>query len=381
MKSRYIKLIILEILIILSMLFSSFVLNIIKNTLFQTIYWFIVFIILRLILGYEKDKNMLRKKMLLDVFVYVIIYISIEYFLGLFTGYLLSPYSHDIIHLLKNITPIILIITFQELSRYIIISKGRDNKKIIIISALLFILFDSLLSIGIYNNTNQGIFNTIIMLIIPSITKNILLTNITLKAGFKPTILYRCLIELPIYILPIYSDLGEYIDSIFQIIFPLILLLHIITNYKNKYKQDIREITKQQKISLIATSIITIFLSILIVLVSGYYKYYLVVVASGSMEPNINIGDVVLVEKLKKNNYNKMKQGEVLVYSHDKKIIVHRIESIKKIGKEYIIRTKGDNNKSADNWLVYNKQIIGIARSRIRYVGYPTVLLNKILSE
>ena len=95
------------------------------------------------------------------------------------------------------------------------------------------------------------------------------------------------------------------------------------------------------------------------------------------MTPNINKGDVVVIEKIREN-YEDTEIGQVIAYRHDNKIVVHRL--VKKIeieGTTYYY-TKGDNNDNIDGYKITNDMIIGLVNIRIPYIGYPTVWLNNL---
>lgn len=382
MKKGYINLINIIIVFIISIFFSSLLLNKNNSYFFQISYWSIFLIVLIFLVGYEKDKSLLKKDITENMFIYAFAYVFLEYLLGIFTGFLDSPYKHNLISIIQNILPITILIVIEEISRYIIITKSRKNKTIIVLSILLFTLFDLFINIGLYDiNSKKGIFDIIVLLIVPSISKNILLTYTTYKGGYTPSITYRVILEIIIYLVPIFADLGDYIDSVFKIVLPMIFLYRLIVVYGKKAKIDIRkqkEIRKKATIVLIAMSTI---LWILVYLVSGYFKYYLVVVATGSMQPTINVGDAVIIEQIKDKKYEKIKKGQILAYRHDGKIIIHRVAEIKRISNYYVFKTKGDNNKEIDNWLVYQKQIIGPAQVKLKYIGIPTVILNKYLDK
>jgi signal peptidase I len=377
-KKSYLKIIILEISSII-ILFNSFLLNILNSDTNKIIFWLLIFIILKFIVGLEKDKSITKTDISLEVFIFTFIYIFLEYFLGLATGFVNSPYNLGIIGIIKNILPILILIILEELSRYIILTKGKRNKLIIILSVILFTIFDTVMSFNLYDITSKlGIFEILILILLPSISKNILLTFVSDMAGFRPCILYRSILELIIYVVPIYANLGEYLDSILKIVLPLIFLLKLIITFKKGIKTDIR---KKRIISKIILLILIIILSILVSLVSGYFKYQLLVIASGSMEPNISIGDAVLTKKIEDKDLKEIKENDILVYQYDDKIIVHRVVKIFNIDDKYIYQTKGDKNADVDNWLVYGNQIIGIVKTKIKYIGYPSVLLNNYLNK
>lgn len=85
----------------------------------------------------------------------------------------------------------------------------------------------------------------------------------------------------------------------------------------------------------------------------GFYT-----IISPSMEPNINVYDVVLV---KKTNINKLKNGDVITFYSTNNYfgdtpITHRIANI---DDRTSIIVKGDHNEKADNEKVIPKNIIG----------------------
>ena len=95
------------------------------------------------------------------------------------------------------------------------------------------------------------------------------------------------------------------------------------------------------------------------------------------MTPNINKGDVVVIEKIKEN-YEDTEIGQVIAYRHDNKIVVHRLVKKIKIGNDTYYYTKGDNNDSIDGYKITNDMIIGLVNIRVPYIGYPTVWLNNL---
>lgn len=89
------------------------------------------------------------------------------------------------------------------------------------------------------------------------------------------------------------------------------------------------------------------------------------VVSTGSMEPEIKTGSVVF-STLKSQEINK---GDIIVFTspeNEEITIVHRVMDIE--GKEYI--TKGDNNDSEDDWVVFKDDIKGEVIYKVPYIGY-----------
>lgn len=112
------------------------------------------------------------------------------------------------------------------------------------------------------------------------------------------------------------------------------------------------------------------------------------IVRSGSMEPNIPVGSVIVVRNSENTSGNLYDIGEVISYKHDANtIITHRIIEIEKNprgGYGYI--TKGDANEEADGWVVKEENILGknyftipefgrlLAFARSQY-GFPLLII------
>ncbi|ALU11923.1 peptidase S26 [Ignicoccus islandicus DSM 13165] len=72
-------------------------------------------------------------------------------------------------------------------------------------------------------------------------------------------------------------------------------------------------------------------------------------VASGSMLPTLERGDLVIVIGSKPEN---IKVGDIIVYhSCQGPYIIHRVIKVVKEGSTYYFVTKGDNNPGTDWWL------------------------------
>ena len=99
------------------------------------------------------------------------------------------------------------------------------------------------------------------------------------------------------------------------------------------------------------------------------------------MEPTINIGDVIVVNKLTPSEIDNLQVGDVLVFKHSDKILVHRITEIEIRGGMRFFYTKGDANETVDSFITKESEVIGIAKQRIPYIGYPAVWLNEKINK
>lgn len=125
---------------------------------------------------------------------------------------------------------------------------------------------------------------------------------------------------------------------------------------------------------------------ILIILYMGYQKFFKkdsnasifgfkqYMVLTGSMEPNYNIGDLIIVKEVKEDELN---VGDAITYSvgNGSETVSHRIISITIQNGEKLYQTKGDNNSSADPDLVSFNNIEGKIVCKISKLG---IIISKI---
>lgn len=365
------------ILSIIFLVLNIFVFNITKIYVFFAV-TLISAVVLFFLSGYEKNTYRNKMDVLYSIITNVILYFIITYIFGIITGFYRNGYSLTLVNIIKNCFPYALIIVTREFYRYLYFTKTKTSKILMFLGIVFLVLLDVNLNIHLYDiNTTMGLTKMICLVFFTSIAKNIFLSFVTLKVGFENTIFYSCVMELKKFILPIFPDFGMYINTILDVVFPLYLTINISDKFKFFEKRRILT-SRYHKKNLIFYAIITFALLTIIILTSGYFKYYALTIGSGSMIPKINKGDVVIVKKIKQKNLaNELKLNDVLVYNYNNKIIVHRLIEIKHLdGQDYYV-TKGDNNLTKDAYHIKPKDVIGIVSFRIRYIGIPTVALNE----
>jgi len=109
--------------------------------------------------------------------------------------------------------------------------------------------------------------------------------------------------------------------------------------------------------------------------ITGNYK--IMVVQSGSMEPTIKMGSLVIVKP--ESDY---KIGNVITFgpvTKTKAPTSHRIYDIKVINGEPVYVTKGDANNAPDTTEIQKKDIIGKVLFSVPYIGYAVNFAKKPL--
>ena len=384
MKKRKIKsyytVFLVETVIMFLVILNSFN-SILSNVYVLPFILFICDVIFFFVLGFEKTNKRLNKIVDFDIFMFSMVFLILYYLFGIIIEYAKSNNYLTLYGLTVFIIPTILKIIFKEHLRNSLLTKSGDNKFLIIYSVILFIMIDILPALSILNMSNMhDVFIFTALVLLPSITVNAVATYINIKVGYMPVIIYSLIFSLYQYVVPIVPNPSEYLKAIIDFILP-ILILFKVRKIVNKYSDEDKEIDRNYKKSSIILLIIPIILTIIIIyFVSGYFRYYALAIASGSMHPVFDRGSVVVTEQVndKYDNYNKLKEGEIIAFKAEKNIVVHRLIRIVNIGDEVYYYTKGDANEEEDNYLIKKENIIGIVRFKIPYIGYPTVWFSEI---
>lgn len=373
MKANEKKLFAIEIISLVLLLLDIFVTNILND--FGLIVFLLLLIgVVIISFGYSRNRNLYIKDIVLNIVIYCFIYYIVLYLSGIFIGFLRTSYNLSIVGIFKNVFPVICFIMVSEFLRYVLISKCSKSRILIVITCILCTFIDAKFISYAYDlSTLIGVIKMGYMSFIPLLAKNIFLTYLCYRFGYVPNYIYCLFMGIPTYMIPIVPDLGDYFTTVIDFLFPM-MLLYLVYREFNKKKKEIKRNDKTQRLGIV---IVGVFISTIIILTSGVFKYYVLAIGSDSMAKAINKGDVVLVEKVKPSDMYSLKSGEVLVYKHNDVTIVHRIVKAFSENGNYHFITKGDNNNSNDNFTISQDMVVGRAIFRIPYVGTPTVWLNE----
>ncbi|MDQ4048439.1 MAG: signal peptidase I, partial [Actinomycetota bacterium] len=100
-------------------------------------------------------------------------------------------------------------------------------------------------------------------------------------------------------------------------------------------------------------------------------------VLSGSMEPAIGTGDIVVVERISPPD---ARVGDVVTFSDPEdsgRLITHRVRSSRRRGARIDFVTKGDANNAAERWRVQADGVISRVRYRVPEVGRLALVMRR----
>lgn len=96
----------------------------------------------------------------------------------------------------------------------------------------------------------------------------------------------------------------------------------------------------------------------------GYGVY---VVTSGSMEPTIPMGSLIVAQAVRPEN---IQPGDVITYALPDRVVTHRVESIADRDGHVAFVTRGDANAAADPWLAAPDGDVGDVHASLPLVGF-----------
>ena len=339
----------------------------------------LVFMVIAInILKNNKIKSIHSKQIVIIMATLGIVFVMLKYIMGVYFGYynatvILSNWS-----VINYILPYIAIILSTEIIRKAIMLIAPDKENL---SKIIYVILMSFLEFTLLNNisslfSTKDWFDAVALTLLPSIASNMLYNFVLINfKEEKGIILYRIITTLYIYFIPIIPNIDPLIESVMDIVMPCIIYF-LLSRYLNSKKLFS---VKSYKLEKIFTLILVIFVTIVIMLISCKFKYGALVIGSGSMTGTIDKGDVIIYEAYIPNLKKRVRKGDIIIFTQGDRKIVHRIIEERTVNGSEVYYTKGDANDMQDEWLVYEKDIIGVYKMKIPYIGNITLSINNLL--
>lgn len=324
--------------------------------------------------GRFKNVRENSKLMIIMAIIYIIVFSSA----GLVIGFSYSIYSHTPFMIFKNIYQVVFIVALIEYLRSYLINQNIKSKLNIVLVTVMFILIEINFSV-LFSKFSDGkeTFEYVSSIILPIIFTNIMCSYAALKGGFRLTVPYRVIISLFTVLTPIVPAFDWFLTGIFGIIYSAVVIL-VVQKYSKKTTTMRRE---HKKTSMLIYALCIGFMVAFTLAVYGFFKYKPIVVLSNSMVPVFSKGDVVVYYVPDEQEKNHLENNTIIVYTKDNQYVVHRIvRSFKKSGETLYV-TRGDANNSDDFAPVSTDDIVGVYATSIKYVGYPSVWLNRLFNQ
>ena len=296
------------------------------------------------------------------------------YLTGVHFGFYKSSTPLSMGNFFKTILPIAGIIVATEFIRCVLLAQ---NAKLIGVFAYIAGVLSELLVFTTLDSltTFSRFMDAVGFYLLPAITANFLYNFLAREYGMLPGSAYRLLMTLYPYVLPVYPKTPDAIFSFTKIVIPIFAYYFISKLYaKGKvYQKPISKFREWVTAGLFAVIMVSI-----VLLISGAFRYRLVIIATPSMTGTINEGDAVVYEEY--GGQIIPKDTVVVFTKNGRDLIVHRVIDIKQMDETIYYVTKGDANEDPDVGFITAENIHGVVLFKVSYLGYPSLWLRELFS-
>lgn len=310
--------------------------------------------------------------------------VTILVFVSFFTGFAKSPYQFTTMTIALNVTYFVSIMLGSEFSRAHFI-KSFTKKRIVIGIGLIGLLYafmrfslTNFLTLGAPADTLKFLGSSFL----PTLAESILATFLALLGGPVASIAYLGSLDAVQWLSPILPNPEWTLRAIIDTLAPTMGLLAVIQTAKPfalvrsgvMSRSDARPRIRRTKKSFpLSWTAIIIAGAILVLSSTGLLGFRPSVVASGSMTPALEVGDMSISTKV---NPDAIRLGDIIQYVKDGEVIIHRVIEIQGIGKDAkVFITKGDANAVPDD-PVPQAAVLGKTILIVPKVGWISIYLR-----
>ena len=311
-------------------------------------------------------------------------HVALLIIVGVLFGFGKSPYSFTPSFILINVFLIGSILFGTELSRAYLIKKTTGLKKEyttiwILVFTLIFLVIKispnnfALLSFSNPVETLEFLGNIFIV----TLAINLLATYLAYLGGATASIAYMGTILAFEWFSPILPNPHWTIMALVGTIAPAIGFIVLQDSIKTAFERPKRRPRVQK--SNHGWTIIAIFTVIMVFFSYGYLGVEPTVIYSGSMKPEFQVGDIVLVDEIK---IQEIKQGDIIQFVREGNVkILHRVIDIQETEQGLSFIVKGDANEDADTEPVLEQHVTGKAVYTVPKIGWIQIMIKELFAK
>lgn len=311
-----------------------------------------------------------------------LIYIGALIFTGLFTGFGNSPYDHSIVGIILNIFSIgAVLVSIEFIRSYLVNGLVRKEKYLVFLFITLLMTipqlkFANIIQISDWIELSMWICEDFG----PKFCLGLLATYLCFLGGPIPAIVFMSMTTGFHWISPILPDSPWLVKGLVGIMVPVFQMTFLSGLYL-KMNKSIKEYKapKENFLGWIATCMATI---MMLWFVIGVFPVFPAVIATGSMEPVIYPGDLILVDKIKTiDQVEGLEVGDIIQFKKGDMMICHRITGIIDDKGVLSFITKGDNNPTIDSMPVAVENLRGSIIKVVPKLGWPSLIFKFVDSD
>lgn len=357
-----------------------------------SISWGLLAIATLYICRFEKIRGWFNKRLSVVAALVAIFQIFLLIDASLITGFGESPFSFtprgitiNLIFVLSNLLGI-------ELSRaYLMKNFGKKIPFLTLGLVTLLYTFINISMVGFLNiltlSKPLAFIEFFGVSFLPTVTENLLASYLALLGGPVASLAYRGPLRAFQWFSPILPNLSWGFEALIGVMAPTIGFAYLSQTTPPKLLRKIgiktqtrrpRRFTRSGNSSIKGWTLVSVLCVLTVWTSTGLLGFYPTIVASGSMRPTMEVGDIAIVISV---DPAAIKPGEVIQYWQEGKMTLHRVVETSQTEREKQFITKGDANNAPDPDPVFPNQIRGKLIFTIPKLGWISIYLKKAITS
>lgn len=303
--------------------------------------------------------------------------ISLMIIASLFSGFGRSPYSFTLTGIIINIAFVITLLLGIELSRAYLIKKNT-KKNITLVLGLVTLLFVfiriSLVDFFILDFSDPAASVKFLgETVIPLLAMGLFTSYLCYLGGALPAVAYMGTLMAFEWFCPILPDLSWTLAALIGTLAPTIGFLIIQNSIQLHAKRGKRRKLRDPMLSWTSVAMISV---VIVFFSTGFLGFQPTIVYSGSMMPDIDTGDIVLIGDVTPES---IVIGDIIQFRSENISIIHRVIEIYKSDGSFLFITKGDANDNPDSDPIVPDQIMGKVQFTIPKLGWVPIYIKEFI--
>jgi signal peptidase len=338
--------------------------------------------------GLEQIRSWTNRRITLMALLAAVFYIFILIDAGLINKFGNSPLSFTPTGIAINFILVSSTLLGMEMSRgYLTKNLNRKNPTLTLAAITILYTFINV-SIFALINFQDPLTYTKYMgeNFLPILTENLLATYLALISGPLASLAYRAPLQAFQWFSPILPDLPWGYKALIGVMIPTIgfIAINMATTQRDLRKAGIPIKTRptlrprESQKSMKGWLAISVFLVLTVWTSTGLLGFYPTIIASGSMTPTMDVGDLAMVIPV---DPSKIQVGDIIQFWNGEEMILHRVIDIGGEGSTIFFQTKGDDNPTPDSDPVLPAQIRGKLILTIPKLGWISIYFKTAITS
>ncbi|MBS3956352.1 MAG: signal peptidase I [Clostridiales bacterium] len=302
---------------------------------------------------------------------------------GLEWGFGRSPYASTLAGMATNAARVFAALLGMEVARVCLVRSAGMAKFLpaLVGSSLVLTLAQIQPAVYARLGSAEGVATLGGTVLLPSFAENLLAGLFALLGGVPAAFVYRGTLAAAHWFSPILPDLPWAPAALIGTVVP-VLMMHIVAGiYRGRLAAG--EAPQERDGSWWSTARTTSLGLLMVVVfwfIAGVFGPRPILIASGSMRPAIEVGDIVVLAPV---DADTIEIGDIIAFDHTGTGIpqVHRVIEVRQEGGEIRFVTKGDANDRADREPVPPEVIEGEIRVVIPKIGWLAIGVRNVLAS